>query len=136
MTAMGGAPCGWSADLCQADSGCRGSGARASSTKRLNLDGVRELLLHVDGVGDHQDLSEPSAETGQRTEEPIAVLTVERTEHLVEHQQTNRSARQQVDLFANGDPQRQVGQIGLRTGVPVERMTGAADPQLEGVAVD
>ena len=64
------------------------------------------------------------------------MFAVERPEHLVEHQQPDRPARQEVDLLADGDPQGEVGQVGLRPRMPIERMTGAADPQLEGVAVD
>ena len=105
MTPAGRAPCGWSTDLCQADSVCRAGGARASSSHGLNLNGVRELFLDVGGVGDHQDLAKTSAEARQRTEKPVAVFTVERAEHLVEHQQSDRAAGEQVDLFADGDAQ-------------------------------
>src|SRR5262245_45039295 len=114
MTAARRAPCGWSPDLCQADSGCRAGGARASSAQRLNLDGVRELLLHVGCMRDHQNLAEPSTQAGERAEQTVAVLTVERAEHLVEHEQSDGAAGEQVDLLSDGDTERQVGQVGLR----------------------
>src|SRR4051812_15517866 len=110
MTARCRAPCGWSPDLYQAASICRGSGARASSAHRLDFDGVRQLLLHVACVRDHQDLAETSAEPGERAEQAVTVLTVERTENLVENQQADGTTREQVDLFADGHAQRQVGQ--------------------------
>ena len=43
---------------------------RATSTDRRNLDGVRQLLLDVSGVRDHQHLAESSSETGECSEEP------------------------------------------------------------------
>src|SRR5947209_17169001 len=113
MTATPTAPAPWSVDLCQADSGCRAGGVRASSALRFHGDGVGQLLFDVGGVGHDQYLTEPGAEAGQSTEEAIAVLAVERAEHLVEHQQADSSAGQQVDLFADGDAQRQVGQVSL-----------------------
>ena len=128
MTKVPAAPGRWSADLCQADSTCRGGGARASSADGLDLDGVGQLLLHVNGVCHEQDLAETSPEPGQRAEQPVAVFAVESAEHLVEHEQPDRPTGEEVDLLADGDAQREVGQIRLRTGVPVEWMAGAPHP--------
>src|SRR5687767_12496315 len=136
MTAARAAPVGWSADLCQVDSRRRDGGARATSAERLDLDGGRQLLFDVGGVRDHEYLAESCPEPGERTEEPIAVFAVECAEHLIEHQQADCSSGEKVDLFADRDSQRQVGEIRFRTGVPIERVTGTTHAKLEAVAVD
>src|SRR5258705_1196558 len=100
MTRARPVPGGWSADLCQADSTCRAGGFRASPADGQDLDGVGQLLLHVDGVRHHEDLPEPGAEPGERSQQTIAVFAVERTEDLVKHQQPDRPAGAEVDLLA------------------------------------
>ena len=68
MTAARAAPGGWSADLCEADSGRRRSGARPAAADGFNLDRVRQLFLHLGGVGHDEDLAESGSETGERAE--------------------------------------------------------------------
>ena len=97
-----------------------------------------QLLFDLVVVGHDQDLAEPAAEPFERLEHAGLALLVERSEDLVEHQQTDGAAGLEPDVFTDGHPQRQVGQVDLGAGEPVqaEHPAAVADLQLEGLGVD
>ena len=98
-----------------------------TTSHRDDLDGVGELFFDLGRVGHENDLPEAGAEPADGVNEPVAVLTVERADDLVEYEQPDLAAGQEADLLGDGDPERQVGEIGLRARVTFERMLGSPD---------
>src|SRR5947209_16757796 len=92
---------------------------RPTARELDHLDGVRKLLLDLEVVGDDEDLAEAGLEAFEGEQHALLAVSVEGAEHLVEDKQADRAARLESHVLADGDPQGQIGEVGLRAGEAV-----------------
>src|SRR6266568_8669334 len=113
-------------------------GLTAPPADLADLDGRRELVLDLLGVGDHEQLVEAAGQAAHGPHEQVLALDVQGRQDLVQDQHPQVGAGHPGQVRGDGHAEGQVGQVGLRSGEPFDGVVGLAVGDLdgEGLVVD